>query len=395
MPVDGFPPPPSLEREIDEACSALRLGDRSGELDAEPEFPRIEFRALGSARLLGLRIPERLGGRGLTMREAGLALRRMAYHSGTTFAKLCLQPEFCSVLAAHGSKDQLDRYFRPLLQGELLIGNQITEPGAGADARALGATAVRTDGGYRLSGTKSEAAFAVDADLALVYARVPEDLGKGGGITVFLVRQDLPGIERRTVSDLGERWMRRGSVIYRDVDLPAEARVGAEGAAFTYLQEELTRDRALLASIYLGVGRSSWEEAVRYVGERRAFGKPLASQQAVAFPLVEDSARLDAADLFVERTLDGIDRSKPSDAPAALAKWLATETALTAIDHAIQFHGGRGYSKALPHEQRWRDVRSGGIGHGPSEIMKSIAARALWPREGASTERSVASVRER
>jgi len=181
-------------------------------------------------------------------------------------------------------------------------------------------------------------------------------------------------------TDLGERWQRRGSVSYRGVTVPATARLGEEGRGFTYVRTELTRERALLAAIYLGVARASWVETVEYVGHRTAFGRPLSANQAVAFPLVEDGALLDAVWLYVLRTLSRYDDGKDVEGEAALAKAMSTRVALNVLDHAIQFHGGHGYSDDLPFEQRWRDVRSGSIAHGSSEIMDLVAARKLWPR---------------
>ncbi len=380
--MTSLPPLPAepLLPEIRAAVLRLRLAERSAELDRSPQFPRDEFRELGRAGLLGLRTPSRFGGRGLSLPRAGSALFHLAYLSGTAFAKLSLQPEFSSVLAEHGSPELVDSWYLPLVRGERLVGNQITEPGAGSDAGAIAAEARVEPDGYLLNGQKSEAAFATDADAAIVYARIA-GADHEHAYTAFLVPQDLPGITRSLAPpDLGERWQRRGSVTYASVRVPIANRIGQEGAAFGYVQRELTREHALLAAIYLGVARASWDETVTYVGERQAFGKPLAQQQAVAFPLVEDLARLEAAWLFVERTLTRLEEGLDAGADAALAKWMATEVALTAIDHAIQFHGGRGYSSALPHEQRWRDVRSGAIAHGPSEIMHLVAARSIWPR---------------
>jgi cyclohexanecarboxyl-CoA dehydrogenase len=377
-----LPPLPNdpIVAEVRAAVERLHLGDRYRALDRSPEFPRTEFRALGESRLLGLRTAVSLGGRGLPLPAVGVALFHLAYGGGTTFAKLSLQPEFSSVLAEHGSPELIDRWFRPMLRGERLVGNHLTEPGAGSDAVAMEMTAVPADGEYVLNGTKSEAAFAADADAAIVYAKVPAG-GPRGGITAFLVPQDLPGISRSPgVGDLGERWQRRGTVAYTRVRVPRSHRLGEEGSGFDYVRAELTRERALLAAIYLGVARASWDETVQYVGERVAFGKSLSSQEAVAFPLVEDGASLTAAWLYLERTLEQLEHGVPADAEAALAKWMAADVALRALDHAIQFHGGRGYSQALPHEQRWRDVRSGPIAHGPSEIMHLVAARHLWPR---------------
>jgi alkylation response protein AidB-like acyl-CoA dehydrogenase len=164
----------------------------------------------------------------------------------------------------------VDRYFRPTVRGEFLLGNQVTEPSAGSDAAAIELRAEPTPKGYRLSGTKSEVAFAQDADAAIVYGRVDGAPAGPGGITAFLVPQGLPGIRREVVSDLGERWMRRGTVRYDRVPIASALRIGEEGAAFSYLKDELTRERALLAAIYLGVGRASWEETVRHVGSRTA-----------------------------------------------------------------------------------------------------------------------------
>ena len=383
-------PSDPIAEEVRSAVDRLDLARRYRELDRTPEFPRREFRALGDAGLLGLRTPARFGGRGLSLPRTGVALFHLAYRSGTTFAKLSLQPEFCSVLADHGSPDLVATWFEPMLRGERLVGNQITEPGAGSDAGAIALVARPQGDRYLLSGEKSAVAFAAEADAAIVYARVPGPDPRRE-ITAFLVPQDLPGVARTLSSgDLGERWQRRGSVRYEKVELPARFRIGSEGEGFEYVRSELTREHALLAAIYLGVARASWEETVRYVEGRHAFGRALSSQEGVAFPLVADGARMEAAWLYVERVLERLEAGEDARAEAALAKWLAVDVALGTIDHAIQFHGGRGYSQELPHEQRWRDVRSGRIAHGPDEIMLWVASRALWPRRADTDSSAIA-----
>jgi alkylation response protein AidB-like acyl-CoA dehydrogenase len=369
-----------LVDEIRAAAARLDLPGRYRELDQTPGFPRAEFRGMGEAHLLGLRTSVEFGGRGLPLPRVGAALFHLGYVAGTAFAKLSLQPEFSSVLAEHGSPELVDRWFRPMLRGERLVANHVTEPAAGSDATAIEMTARAVGPNYVLNGIKSEAAFAEEADAAIVYAKLPSGNTRGG-ITAFLVPQDLQGISREAGSgDMGERWQRRGTVTYDAVTIPQSHRIGAEGAGFDYIREELTRERALLAAIYLGVARASWDDTVRYVGERVVFDKPLSSQEAVSFPLVEDGALLSAAWLYTVRALQLLEEGARASGEAALAKWMATETALRTLDHAIQFHGGRGYSRSLPHEQRWRDVRSGRIAHGPSEIMHVVAGRELWPR---------------
>jgi len=369
--------------EVVSASRDLGLARRYQELDRKPEFPVAEFRALGRAGLLGLSLPSSMGGRQLPLPRVAVALFHLGYLGGTTFAKLAIQPEFASVLGEHGSPTAVDRWFRPLVRGERLVGNQITEPAAGSDVGAIALEAQRDGEGYVLTGSKSEIAFAEDADAAIVYGRVPPPVD-GRGITAFLVEQDLPGVRRSVgTGDLGERWQRRGRVDYDRVKIPGSARIGEEGSALRYVRSELARERGFLAAIYLGVARASWDETVAYVRDRVAFGHPLSEAQAVAFPLVHDGASLESAWLYTLHALERLEAADSADAAAAtaVAKAMASDVALRTIDHAIQFHGGRGYSQALPHEQRWRDVRSGPIAHGPSEVLYGVAARRLWPRK--------------
>jgi alkylation response protein AidB-like acyl-CoA dehydrogenase len=384
-------PEDPLRDEVEEFAQKHRLAERSRALDAHPEFPWKEFRAMGKAGWLGLTLPPEYGGRGLPLRRAGVVLQELAYRAGTTFAKLSLQPEFSSVIATHASEALRRTFSLPLARGETLVGNQITEPQAGSDLSRLATRVARRGDRLLLSGTKSQVAFAADARAAIVYVR--SGSGDAAGVSAYVVPQDLPGIERQIVEDLGERWMRRGTVTYSSVEIPTDHLIGEEGRALEYLKVELTHERALLGAIYLGVARASWEETVQEAGRRVVFDGPLSDQEAVAFPLVEDGTRLAAAWLYTERVLDRLGRGERADDAAAMSKWWATEVALTAIDHAIQFHGGRGYSKELPHEQRWRDVRSGTLAHGTSEVMHRVAARRRWPnarlrRVGAPRRRS-------
>lgn len=372
-------PEDPLREEVRAFNRDLALGVVGRARDRNPRFPDEEFRALGAAGLLGLTVPAALGGRGFPAARAATALFELAYRGGTMPAKLSLQPEFCTLLAIAGSEELRARYYAPLLRGELLVANQITEPNAGSDVGAIESTAVRRGDAYFLTGTKSQAAFAVDAHAAIVYARTGGAKEGRKGISAFLVPQDAAGIRRTTFPDYGERWMRRGTVQYEEVLVPEAHRLGPEGAALDLLRTELTHERALLGAIYLGVAWASWEETVRFVGDREAFGKPLADQQAVAFPLVEDRARLTAAWLLVERCLRRLDARETVDEDAALAKWYAGQVALETVDHALQFHGGAGYSEELPHAQRYRDLRSARVAHGTDEIMHLVAARGLWP----------------
>jgi alkylation response protein AidB-like acyl-CoA dehydrogenase len=372
-----FPVPDDpLDTVVEELCSRLSLHDLNRAVDAQPRFPREVFQELGRARLLGLTVPEAHGGRGLPPSRAARVLFRLAYHGGTLAAKLSLQPEFCSVLLQLGSSAPQQEAFAAVVRGERLIGNQITEPATGSDVGALTTLAEPAEHGYRITGTKSQVAFARDAEDAIVLARAPGSTRHA--LSAFLVPQSLPGIDRKVGVDHGERWMQRGSVSYSSVFVPTGARIGPEGGALPSLREELRRERALLAAIYLGVARASWEEVVRYVGERESFGARLSERQAIAFPLVEDQVRLEAAWRQTEGVMRELESGTATDASTALLKWFAGEVAIGCLEHAVQFHGGEGYSNALPFERRLRDLRSARLAHGTAEIAHVIAARELW-----------------
>jgi cyclohexanecarboxyl-CoA dehydrogenase len=388
-PAGGSPWPPfaptdegELRREVRRFAQERELTHLARELDEHPRFPWEVYRALGAQGWLGPRQAEAEGGRGWPLLREAALLEELAYRGGSVMAKLALQPDFCSVLA-QASPAIRDRWFRPLFRGEVLVGNQVTEPGRGSDATHLQLSAERVggpDGGFLLTGTKSQIAFAADAQAALVYARTGE--GEGArGISAFLVPQDLPGISVTLYEDLGERWMRRGDVHYERVRVPEENLVGEPGRGFAYLRRELTEERALLAVIYLALARASLDEVAEAVMHRQVFGRPLGSFEAISFPLVEDLARWESAHLYVRETLSLLQAGEGgAGGRAALAKWLSNETSLAILDHAMQFTGGEGYSHRLPHEQRWRDVRSGGVAHGSNEILHLVAAREYLGR---------------
>lgn len=375
-----IPPLPTdpLADALKEFAIGHRLGDRYRALDRSPAFPWAEYRAMGEEHWLGMHFSSLVGGRGLPLPRIGRLLYLLGYWGGTTFAKIALQPEFCSVLAEQGSAELRAAYFHPVMEGKVLVGNHITEPEAGSDLSRVRTIAQRDGEEYVLDGTKSEAVFVDDASAAIVYAFVQPSSTPTPSLTAFVVPQDRPGVHHEIIPDMGERWMRRGFVRYDHVRLPARYRIGEEGRALSYLLPELARERGLLAMIYLGVARASWEETVAHVGQRIVFDRPLAHHEAVSFPLARDWAELESTRLFAESALTALEEGRPAVRETALAKAVATEVALRTLDHAIQFHGGAGYSAQFGHEQRWRDVRSGSLAHGSSELLYQVAARQFW-----------------
>jgi len=382
--LSGDPTGTPLENQVRSFCQEWSLRVRYRQLDENPEFPWPEYRELGRRGWLAPRLsrggPERVW----SLREEAELIEGLARYGGSPFAKLVLQPEFC-VLLQEATIPVREQWWRPLLRGEILVGNHVSEPEAGSDLGGMRMTAHREGTGadvtYVLDGIKSGVAFAADAQAAIVYARAPGTSGSRG-ISAFLVPQDLPGIRREVWQDHGERWMRRGEVRYEGVRIPEDHRIGPEGEALRLLRAELTHERLMLAFVYLGLARASWDETVEYVRHRRVFGRPLGSFEAVSFPLVEDRTRWEAAHLYAEAVRQRLDQGRPVEASAAMAKWLACETALTLLEHCLQAWGGRGYSHQELHELRFRDVRSGRIAHGSAEALRLVAVREILGREG-------------
>jgi cyclohexanecarboxyl-CoA dehydrogenase len=375
----GFYPRPArdetfaeLRKDIREFCREHDLARLCQQLDARPRFPREVFALLGSRGWLGSGVAAEFEGAGWPLSREAVVIEELAREGGSVFAKLALQPNYCSILR-QGSGELRARWYSPLLRGTVLVGNQITEPDAGSDVASMAMVAEKQGDEYVLQGSKSGIAFAEDAEAAIVLARTGGSPG-AKGVSAFLVPQRLQG-------DLGERWMRRGRVSYNQVRVPASHLIGREGEAFSYLMTSLTHERVLLSVIYLALADASLRTTIDHVMQRKAFGRVIGSFEAVSFPLVEGVARLEAARLLVERTIARHEQGQKVDAEASLCKWLSNETALRILDDAIQFHGSLGYSNQAPHEQRWRDVRSGGIAHGTREILHVVAAREILGRE--------------
>lgn len=291
-----------------------------------------------------------------------------------------LGPPYQTQFFADLSPEQQARWLPGLLAGEQVIGLAITEPAAGSDMGRLEARAERRDGGYVLDGVKNSVSF-LNADVFYVFARSDPQAAGWNGISAFLVPRDTPGLTMEPVDDLGCRAIPRGTLRLEDVRLGEDARVGDEGSAFLRISRFFDVNRAVIGLKCIGAASESLEETVAYAKQRRVFGAPLASHQAVSFALAEAATHLEHARWQCYRVLWMRQNGIECQSEGAMAKWWAPKVAAETLHACLRFHGHYGYSTELPHQQRLRDVIGWQIGDGAEEVMKLIIARDLLSRD--------------
>ena len=343
--------------------------------DMEKRIDRALLREMGALGLLGADLPEHCGGLGAPSVTAGLAIEAVGYAD----PNLAYVPLVASlngqIIARHGGRALASRWIPRVVAGEALLCIALTEPRGGSDAAHLMLSARRSGDSYVLNGEKSSISLADQADAAVVFARTgPPDSG-ARGVSAFLVPMDTPGVSTTRFNDLGSNCIGRGSIFFDDARIPAENRLAEEGMGFAQVMQGFDYSRALIGLQCCGAAQASLDESWAYVGQRQAFGAPLARYQGVSFPLAEGEGMVAAVRQLCYHTLRLRDEGAPHTAEAAMCKWLGPKTAVDVIHQCLLTHGHYGFSRDLPHQQRLRDVMGLEIGDGTAQIMKLIVAR--------------------
>ena len=374
--ADGAQPVRSLVREV----SDRYVAPVAAELDATERFPAEIYAELARAGLFGITVPAALGGGGGRALEYLWVMEGLGHGCASVADQVGLVELVGSLLAAHGTPAQCDRYLPGLLRAELRCSYALTEAAAGSDLRAVASRAVPDGGGWRLSGEKVFIHNAPVADFALVLAKT------GGGLSTFLVDLDLPGVSRPyREHKMGQRASPLGGLLFEDVRLAPGALLGEAGRGFGYVSAALAKGRLGIAGLSLGVARCAIEAAVAHAGSRVAFGRPIGAHQAIGFRLADAVVEFRAAALLcadAARALDaapsGRDGGNADVAVAcSMAKLYASEHALRAADLAVQVFGGAGYVRGGVAERVYRDARITTIYEGTSEIQRLIISRSL------------------
>lgn len=364
--------------ETARAFAAETLGPGA---DARARVGAIEpavLAALGELGFLGATVSPDWGGAGLDTLTYAMALEEIAAGDGSvsTLVSVHNSPT-CLILERSGTDAQKERWLRPMATGEAISCFALTEPQAGSDASALRTRAVRTDTGWVINGAKQFISNGRIAKVCVLFAVTDPAAGKKG-ISCFVVRTDTPGFTvARTEEKLGQHASDTCAIHFEDMAVPADAMIGAEGEGYRIALSTLEAGRIGIAAQSLGMARAALDYATAYAKERRSFGEPIISHQAVQFRLVDAKTRLEAARQLTHHACRLKDAGEPALEAACMAKLFASEVAEAVCSAAIQTLGGYGYLADYPVERIYRDVRVCQIYEGTSDVQKIILGRML------------------
>ena len=348
---------------------AYREREHTGRI--EPEL----IRAMGDLGLIAPEVPEEHAGSGLDELTSGLVTEAIAGGDMNVAYVQIMASLLSSCILRHGSPEAIAATIPGLCRGEILGSIGVTEPRGGSDAAAMVLRAERHGDHYILNGEKTSISLADQAAFNLAFARTGSVEDRARGISAFIVDLDAPGVSRSRFDDLGEKAVGRGSIFFDNVRVEAVFRVGDEGQGFIQVMQGFDFSRALIGLQCIAVARSCLDETWQFVQERKAFGKPLAANQGISFPLAELETQLEGARLVCLKALWLKSQGLPHTREAAMAKWWAPKLAFEIVQQCLLIHGHGGYSTELPFEQRLRDVFGMQIGDGTAQIMKLIIAR--------------------
>ncbi len=351
--------------------------------DETGDFPEAFVDAMAGAGWLGAAMPVELGGSGLGLTEAAIAMQAVT-ESGAGFSgasALHLNIFGPMPLAKFGTEDQKQRLIPRLISGQDRMCFGVTEPDAGLDTTSLTTRAVRTNEGYVISGRKMWTTMAQRATKMLIVARTTpkaEVTRPTDGISLFYVDVDRERIHARPIPKMGRKAIESNAVFIDDLHVPADALVGEEGRGFYYLLEGLNPERVLIGAEAVGLGRVALKRAAAYAQDRVVFGRPIGQNQGIAHPLAKCWAELEAANLMVFKAAALYDAGRDCGAEANAAKYLGGEAGFNACETAILTHGGMGYAREYDVERYFRESMIARIAPVSREmIFNYIAERVL------------------
>ena len=364
-------------RGMAEAFAADRLAPNAVRWDHDKHLPVDVLREAAELGMAAVYVSEEHGGSGLTRLDAALIFEALGRGCPTIAAYLSIHNMVSWMVDRYGSPEQREQWLPGLCSMESLGAYCLTESEAGSDAAALQTRAVADGGDYVLDGVKQFISGAGEAGLYIVMART----GEAGprGISAFLVPAQTPGLSfGRHEEKLGWNAQPTRPVLFEQLRLPQDSRLGEEGIGFRIAMAGLDGGRLNIAACSLGGAQAALEQAIAYTKERRAFGAPLADLQSVQFQLADMATELEAARALLWQAAAALDAKDPgATRMCAMAKRFATDAALAVADQALQLHGGYGCLSEYGLEKRVRDLRVHRIVEGTNEIMRVIVGRDL------------------
>jgi butyryl-CoA dehydrogenase len=343
------------------------------EIDRTHQFPTAAVAELGALGMLGVFIPEEYGGAGLDNVSYMLVVEELSVECASTGVIVSAHSSLGSwPILGTGTEEQKRRFLPKMATGEWLGCFALTEPQAGSDAAGQKTRAVRDGDSYIINGTKNFITNGPEAGIAIVFAMT--DAAKGNhGISAFIVETSTPGFAvTRTEDKMGIHGSHSAQLAFSDLRVPRENLLTNEGDGFKVAMKTLDGGRIGIAAQAIGIARASLEASLKYAQERQAFGRPIASNQAIQWKLADMAVEIDAARLLALQAASLKDAGEPYTKQSAMAKLFAAETAMKAATEAVQIHGGYGYTKEFKVERYFRDAKITEIYEGTSEIQRLV-----------------------
>lgn len=361
-------------REVAERLLAPRAAAR----DVSGEFPVAELRELAALGLLGVSVPEELGGAGMGAVAYSLALTELARGDASVAVAVSVTNMVAELIAANASPALARAWVPRIVSGELVAGAfALSEPEAGSDPAAMRTTAKKTGSTWRIDGTKQWITSGDHAGAMVVWAVTDPEAGHRG-ITAFVVPGDARGLTVARLEDkLGLHGSSTAQLVFDGVEVADDQILDAPGRGFALAMMALDGGRIGISSQAVGIARGALEAAIRYAKDRQTFGQPIISHQAIGAMLADAATWLDASQLMTLRAAHAKEHKLPYSQLAAMAKLFSSEHAWKICDIALQVHGGYGYVRDFPVERALRDVRVTRIYEGTSEIQRIVIARNL------------------
>lgn len=357
--------------------TADRITPFAAEWDEKHHYPVDVWKAAGELGFGAIYVSEESGGIGLGRLDAALIMEAMSYGCPATSAYVSIHNMVAWMIDTFADQQLKDRYLPDLVTMEKIGSYCLTEPGSGSDAAALRTSAWLDGDHYVLSGTKQFISGGGYNDVYVVMARTGEH--KSRGISCFVVDKDAPGLSfGAPEKKLGWNASPTAQVVFEDVRVPVENRVGAEGDGFRFAMAGLDGGRVNIGACSLGGAQRCLDEAIRYVKDRRQFDQPIAEFQNTQFTIARMAAELEAARALLYLAAAKVTAGAPDKTRfAAMAKMMASDTGSSVVDRALQLFGGYGYLRDYPIERFWRDLRVHRILEGTNEVMHMIIGRDL------------------
>ncbi|RYF17109.1 MAG: acyl-CoA dehydrogenase [Flavobacteriales bacterium] len=348
------------------------------ERDEHQKFPAQQVKAMGELGFLGMMVDPKYNGGGMDSVSYVLVMEELSKIDASASVVVSVNNSLvCYGLEKYGSEEQKEKYLKPLASGEKIGAFCLSEPEAGSDATSQQTTAEDKGDYYLLNGTKNWITNGGTASTYLVIAQTHKEL-KHKGINVFIVEKGTPGFTIGPKENkLGIRGSDTHSLMFNDVKVPKENRIGEDGFGFKFAMKTLEGGRIGIAAQALGIAAGAYELALAYSQERKAFGKPIADHQAIAFKLADMATQIEAARLLVYRAAWLKDQDLPYTLEGSMAKLYASKVAMDVTVEAVQIHGGYGFVKEYHVERLMRDAKITQIYEGTSEIQKLVISRSI------------------